>query len=38
MRPHTLENSDRNLAKYHVKDDENIDLSTNFPTQTLLYL
>jgi len=33
-----LESSNYNLVKYRVKDDENIDLSTNFPTQMLLGL
>jgi len=33
-----LESSDNNLVKYRVKDDENIDLSTNFSSQTLLGL
>ena len=35
---HTLEGSDYNLVKYRVKNDEQIDLSTNFPSQTLLGL
>ena len=33
-----LESSDNNLVKYRVKDEENIDLSNNFPSQTLLGL
>ena len=38
MRPYTLEISDYNLVKNRVKNDENINLSADFPSQTLLGL
>jgi len=37
-RPHTLESTENNLVKDRVKDDKNIDLSSNFLFQTLLGL